>query len=173
MNWDDRLEVKKGNLGEQIVNRYLSQQGFTIYRPTGGPHPFDFLAVTSDKRIVQVHEIKTKPRRRWYKDTGIDQRHFDDYALINLKYNLEVFLFFVDEYERKIYGGSLFKQLTREVQIVCRDRTLKYPLRERGIVYFPLQNMTVIAELDSEQVGQLSALGTSKTLQAEAVDVFF
>lgn len=174
MNWDDRPEVKKGNLGEQIVERYLARQGFVIYSPTGGPHPFDRLAVTKDKERFIVAEIKTKPRRRHYPDTGIDERHFNDYTRIHLSHSLEVFLYFVDECERKIYGGSLFGELTKELVITHKDRELKYPRKEGGIVYFPLQNMTLIAHLNEEEVVQLSALGRSKTLKdGGLIDAFF
>ena len=46
MSWQDKIQVKKGNIGEKIVRNYLEKKGFIVYEPkTNGSHPFDKIAI--------------------------------------------------------------------------------------------------------------------------------
>ena len=94
-NWNNKTSVKKGTIGENLTKQYLKNSGYIIYSPeTGGPHPFDTLIVTPDKKNIGVAEIKTKAKRMLYPDTGIDIRHYNDYLNVQNKYNIEVHIFF-------------------------------------------------------------------------------
>ena len=159
MSWEDRPQVQKGKLGQQIVERYLEAKGFVVYRPNTGPHPFDNLCASPDKRRVFIVEVKTKPRRNRYPDTGFNIRNDQDYSAIRMKYSMEVFICFVDELERAIYGAE-WLHLHKHRLIEHNGEVLVYPWTHNGIIYFPLSAMKRIATLpsvDCMQLAQLSA----------------
>ena len=164
-NWNDLPQVKKGKIGEQLVRQWLENNGWVIYRPqTSGAHPFDNLCATKDKKTLMIAEVKTKPARSYYPDTGIDEKALTGYLDIQRKHNLNVFIFFVDEKAKKIYGGELNK-LNDEFMIFHGGRFLNYPRKEtdqRGTrtVYFPLSRMTQIANIDDDSVSQITRWST-------------
>jgi hypothetical protein len=148
--WQDKIQVKKGDLGEAIVDQYLKNKGFLPYRPAfDGWHPFDRILAAPDKSSIYVADVKAKARRNKYPDTGIDMRHFDKYKQISEKHNMRVFLFFVDELEGRIYGQFLD---------ILASRDKNYPRAEGSIIYFLLEKMEHIAYLTPEQISQLKTL---------------
>lgn len=141
--WERR--VKKGRIGERLVKEFLEKHGFIVYEPqTEGAHGFDKLAI-KDKRQAVIAECKTKARRNKYADTGINERHLEEYEYISKKHNMPVFVFFVDEHLGKIYGNYISKLL--EPKTVNGKQ---YPSKEKGVVYFPLSNMRLICEISKE-----------------------
>lgn len=160
--WAERPEVKKGNVGELIVDDFLRGKRVIPYRPDyDGAHPFDRLCATADKKTIFVADIKTKAQRERYADTGIDLSHYGDYKHIEGKYGLRVFIFFVDEKVRQIYGNWL-GELERSVITPDRkgQRDVSYPLVDRGIIYFPIINMRPVSDITLEKARELMALST-------------
>lgn len=159
IDWESKSTVKKGNIGEEIVKTYLEGKGYILYNPTTpGAHVFDNLA-TKDKTNIFVVEVKTKPRRLYYKDTGINYSHFKTYQEVAEKHNLKVFIFFVDDIEEKIYGNEL-QNLTKSYY----EKGKHYPLYEphSKIIYFPLANMVDIANLNEMQIKQIRTYHTGR-----------
>lgn len=147
--WHERQTVKKGDAGEALVDAFLKSKNVVPYQPVfDGPHPFDRLLATADKKQLFVADVKTKARRTYYPDTGIDRRHFDEYQHIADKYKMGVFLFFVDEDEQRIYGGWL-SDLSKQRYVIYNGKTLTYPLEQGNIVYFPLEAMQDICKLNA------------------------
>jgi hypothetical protein len=134
--WQDKVQVKKGDYGEDLVHTFLEEKGYIVYKPiTEKAHAFDRLAVRNKSEILVV-ECKTKARRRYYPDTGINIKHYDEYKFISEKYKLHLFIFFIDEYLCEIYGNFLL-ELIKPVEVEGN----KYPLEHKNIIYFPLINM--------------------------------
>ena len=160
MGFHDRLTTRKGALGEQIARRHLESRGLIVYAPlTDGAHLFDFLCANKQKQSIVAAEVKTKPRRLYFPDTGVDLRHYRDYMAVQSKYGVDVFLYFVDEHERRIYGNKLTALIAaREVE--HNGKTLTYPMESRGIIYFPLCAMIEVASLSTEDAEAISALST-------------
>jgi hypothetical protein len=157
-NWNERINVKKGNIGEQIVFDYLYNIGYVIYRPvTGGAHPFDNLCVSRDKKDIFIAEVKTKEARQYYPDTGINIKNYNEYKFIQNKYNLHVFLFFVDADNLKVYGNFIACLEAKKVSGKC-----SYPLKQNGIIYFPLSNMKLISELTDDQAKAIKEHNTKR-----------
>lgn len=162
MSWQDRDSVRKGNIGEKIVDDWLLARGWVPYRPIAdAAHPFDRLVASRDKKQIVVVEVKSKPAREAFPDTGIDFRHFCDYRGVATKYRIPVFLAFVDEKASQVYGQFLSKLLQTH-----REYGREYPWRPRpnkkpDIVYFALSQMRHIANLSSEQVLSLAELRKS------------
>lgn len=146
-NWQDKASVKKGNIGEGIIRQFLEEKGYIVYEPvTRGPHGFDKLAVRNKKDVL-IAECKTKAKRTYYDDTGIDLRHYKEYKYVYEKHQIDVFLFFVDEHLAEVYGHFLR---------VLEKPNGSYPLIQNNIIYFPMANMCRnICKLTPEQVESL------------------
>lgn len=153
--FESKASTQKGRIGERIVDGLFGQYNIVPYAATtDGPHPFDRLCASSDKRRLFVVEVKSKARRNFYPDTGVDERHYHDYKHIKETYQVPVYLFFVDELQRKIYGGELdFLSAPRRIEY--KGRTLEYPITKGGIVYFPLKAMRTIGVLNDEDAERL------------------
>jgi len=156
--WQDKTQVKKGSFGEKIVRNYLEGKGFVIYEPlTNGAHAFDKLAI-KNKRTILIVEVKSKARMNYYNATGINIKHFNEYKFISKKYNLPVYLFFVDEMLGKIYGNKLSKLLEPV------EDDLKYPNTDKvkDIILFSLNSMVDIYTLTEAEIDSLKELSTRK-----------
>ena len=95
MSWADKIQVKKGDRGEEIVKTYLEKKGFIVYNPaTSGAHAFDILAVKDKVKFV-IAEIKTKPKMLKYNSTGFDIRNYNEYVTVQDKTGINVFIFFI------------------------------------------------------------------------------
>jgi hypothetical protein len=158
-----KTTTQKGNIGEKLVDEMLREKGFCIYKPEElGPHAFDRLAI-KNKEILLIAEVKSKARRKYYPDTGIDFRHYQDYLKIMEKHNLEVILFFVDEENQEIYGGKL-SHLHKIRSFNVGGREVTYPKIEtrskNKIIYFHIDVMTKYKQLSEDDASQLKALTT-------------
>ena len=157
-SWQSKTTVKKGNIGEKIVKEYLENKGYVIYKPaTSGSHPFDNLCASQDKKKIFIVEVKTKEARKYYPDTGIDIKNYNEYKYIQDKYNLKVFLFFVDATNRKVYGNELGNLIKPKI-----IDNKKYPSMEKGIIYFPLSSMRPISELTEDEAEIIRKYNTKK-----------
>lgn len=74
-----------------------------------GPHCFDKVAIKNKKEML-IAEVKTKAARLYYPDTGFNLRNYREYQAIKEKYNVPIFVFFVDEKKRRVYGNWLAKK---------------------------------------------------------------
>jgi len=150
-DWEEKTTVKKGDYGENLVHSFLESKGYVMYLPTTKKaHAFDRLAVRNKTEILIV-ECKTKARRTYFEDTGIDIRHYEEYIHITNKYHLHLFIFFIDEYLGEIYGNFLV-ELVKPKFIKGKQ----YPLEHKNIIYFPLENMKRdIAKLNKEDTKYL------------------
>jgi hypothetical protein len=158
MNWQDKRSVQKGDVGERIVDAFLINRGVVPYAPiTPKAHPFDRLCAAEDKSSIFIAEVKTKAARKYYPDTGIDERHFMDYMGVFHRYGIDVWLFFVDENAASVYGNKL-STLKEPSDVAHNGMVIRYPLREKGIIYFPLNKMRHVCRIDEAAASKLMAL---------------
>lgn len=161
-NWDGKTTVMKGGIGERLVNEYLIKNDFIPYSPdASGAHPFDRLVASRDKRTIFIADSKAKSRRKFYPDTGIDIRHYSEYKHIQDKYNIDVFIFFIDEESGTIYGNIL-RKLDSEKSIIHNGRTLEYPMEQGGIRYFSIESMKHVANIPKAEKEAMQALTTKQ-----------
>ncbi len=124
--WQDKIQVKKGDIGEDIIKNYLEQKGWVIYAPTTNKaHYFDMIATRNKKEIIG-YDVKTKARLNKIEATGIDKQDYLDYKRFTRDYYFPFYLFFVDEKEGKVYYQLLNKlpepfelKNKTKVEIVC------------------------------------------------------
>ena len=155
--WHDLSTVKKGDIGEKIVCDYLEGKGYVIYQAkTDKPHIIDYFAHSENLKKKFWIEVKTKPRRISYPDTGFDFRHYERYRTLDEDPSCRVFVFFVDETLGEVYGNYLS---ILDEKRVCNNKT--YPFNQetqygRNIRYFPLEAMQRgIIKLSDEQINKL------------------
>jgi len=155
LNFNDKPQAKKGAVGERIVKTFLESKGFCCYLPaTEGAHAFDFLAIKDKKQCIAL-DVKSKARRNYYADTGIDIRHFNTYKDFAVRHNMRFFLCFIDEMIGKAYGNWL--HLLQEEKEVGGKR---YPSLEYQIIYFPLASMRLVKILNDSEINELKNYST-------------
>tara|TARA_Y100000034_G_C6808457_1_gene363200 strand:+ start:305 stop:793 length:489 start_codon:yes stop_codon:yes gene_type:complete len=151
-------QVKKGNLGEKIVDEHFEGQGYIIYEPTtNAAHLIDRLYVKDKKQLIFA-DVKTKAKRNLYPDTGFDYKHYKEYKMLQ-DMGLEVWIFFVDEVEGGVYGNTL-KELSKPCEIQHNGKIIKYPLRWGEIIYFYRNNMEIVRLLTTEEVKEIRGYNT-------------
>jgi hypothetical protein len=180
MKFCDRPETKKGDLGEAEVDQWIHRQGYVPYRPDfNGPHPFDRLCATPDRRKLLIVESKCKPRRRYYPDTGFNCRHYRQYRYILETHAIDTFVAFVDEDSGTIYGNLLtVLDLPRiikhnEIYLPSGELTfdeLHYPREQHGIRYYPLIAMQTVAPIAAATLAQMRALSRRNPAYAPSPD---
>ena len=176
--WHEKTSVKKGNIGEEYCDDYLISHGVTPYLPSekwGKAHPFDRLCALGKKELF-IAEYKTKEARIYYPDTGFNQTNFNDYLRVKSKYDVPIWLFFVDKNAMQMYGQSLdylekyqlFDPLKTQARITKNginyqvwnpeklyQKNIKYPLLQNGIRYYPLEAMIKYADLTENQMERI------------------
>lgn len=157
MNFRELNESKIGNLGEELVKKSLEKIGFVVYETrTEKSHPIDFICFDNLDNMF-LFEVKTKPHRWSYDETGIDLRSWNRYKKLIEESCFKIYLYFVDEFEEKIYYISINK--------IINDKT-KYKIRhddnaKRGIVYFYLKDMKIGRDLTNDEILKFKELRES------------
>ena len=139
----NRVTTKKGDIGEEIVENILADKGYIIYKPsTEGRHSIDRF-VTNFQDMGFGLEIKTKPRRLYHSDTGIDVRKYNQYKDIEFNMGIKIFLMFVDEFSKQIYGNYLNK---------LEVNSHKEKNSNGMMIYFQLSDMKLFHQLSEEEL---------------------
>ena len=151
--WHERREVKIADYGEKLIREYLEDENYICYKPvTDGAHLFDLLIYRKDTGVMAA-EVKTKPRRNKYPDTGFNYRNYECYKQFTEEHNIKMFVYFIDELEGKIYGNYL-----DELDKPRISSGKKYPLDSNSIRYYPLDAMKIIRLLTDDEKNELRKL---------------
>ncbi len=160
MNWEDRVEVKKGDSGESIIHNYIKGKGLIPFRPVfEGAHPFDMMVAKYGDGVnsLVMAEIKSKKRMgkmfliggvRTYV-SGFNTKSYNTYLEYSKKYNIPVHIYFVDELEKLVYGENLS---------LLRENTMEL----YNITYFRICDMKLIQALTEEEALELEKNTNSK-----------
>ena len=149
MNWENKKEVQKGNIGEGIGRKLLIKWGYIIYKVVNdGPHIIDFFAHKRDKDLICL-DVKTKRRLARYPRTGFNHNNYLEYIKLQEQHNLRVFILFVDDFECYAYGEWLDK--LGEGYIM--DNYEK-------VIVWDLDKMKIIRELTEDEVVELTKYTT-------------
>lgn len=117
----ETYEYKKGLLGENLVQKFLEDKNFVVYKPvTDAAHSFDFMFHKNGiKHKLYFAEVKTKPSMFWNWNrtpanvTGINTKHLTEYAKMIEQNNQDLFIYFVDERLKRCYGQFVSVLLTK------------------------------------------------------------
>jgi hypothetical protein len=150
------VALRKGAVGEQVVRGFLERAGWVVYQPiTEGAHCFDMLCIKGNRTAV-AFDVKAKARLNRYPATGINQRHFEEYAAFSEKHRMPFWVVFVDEFMGKVYGNAI-EELERPRTVEGRQYPMLMPWKP-PIRLWPLAAMRPIHTLTPEQAGELAAL---------------
>lgn len=147
---------KKGEYGELLFRGILEKKDYTVYTPkTKGAHPFDIIAVhkcpkTGQKKPVFAADVKTKPMRVFFSDTGIWTNHYHVYLKFSKTHLMEFWLIFVDQNLGEIYGNTI-SELDKPRVIDSRA----YPLIDGTTRYYPKAAMRTIRLLTGDEIEEL------------------
>lgn len=149
-----RKNLRRGAIGEAIVDRWMHRRGLMPYAPgMGGAHAFDRVYCSLSGENIIAADVKTKPRRLRYPDTGIDVHCYERYKRVRESLGVPIWLFFVDaEATQSIYGGVLSR--LEQPMRVC-GVPFDYPTEYGGVIYFPLCNMIELYKLSNDDVRSL------------------
>lgn len=155
------VTTRKGDYAEDILLKMMRDGGCNVYRPSekDRSHPIDMFVVPGETMRMFAADVKAKPKRSKYPDTGIDIRHWGKYCHINTYQHTPVFLFFVDEDCGKIYGNWL-EILNKPVTVNHNNGAIDYPKLEGNIIYFPMQSMIPIGDISKEDIEKLRSLSS-------------
>lgn len=160
-SFENLITTKKGNLGERIIIDLLEKKNWICYQAiTEKAHGFDIMA-SKNKSNLCIIEVKSKAKRTYYPDTGVDLRNYKKYVDVHLKYGIPFYIIFIDENMKKIYGNTIEK-LSQKTSVIHNGKTLNYPLKQNGLIYFPMKNMVEICEITDECADQLKQLSSRK-----------
>tara|TARA_R100001440_G_scaffold28344_1_gene45960 strand:- start:198 stop:665 length:468 start_codon:yes stop_codon:yes gene_type:complete len=147
VNWEEKKEVKKGEIGEIIVRKYLENKGYIVYQPkTKGAHYFDMLCTLNKNEVIAL-DVKTKARLNYYEATGIELRHYEDYKRLINTIEIPFYLYFVDEMEGKVYRQLL------------NDLPSPWHLN-KTIVCWDLKDLNYLFSLNEKEKKELQKLNT-------------
>jgi hypothetical protein len=145
MKFKEMRQTHLGELAEELIlNEFVHSKGSVPYRPGNDcSHPIDSINLKPNGEVWAM-DMKCKPRRLYYEDTGIDLKYFNTYSKIDA--STPVYLLFVDTATNSIYGNWL-RKLT--------------PNFQGNLVYFPLNEMIEYRKLTSVESASLKELSTS------------
>jgi len=170
------ITFRKGEYGEfivdQIINEWFPHHHIMKVINRNTAHLIDRLLVPEPtlphlKNIML--EVKTKSRRSFYKDTGVNEHNYWRLISNQCLAGNTAFLAFVDEGMGAIYGNFL-DDLREVCEVQHPFGPVKYPLFEMGrtkgpagkqsLVYFPIKKMGFCRKLDTKYVNRLRQLAT-------------
>jgi len=165
IDWEDKPEVKKGAIGERIVNEILSNFGYIVYRPiSDGAHKIDFFAhkESAEKKIICI-EAKAKKRMAKYYETGFNYNAYLHYKEIQEKHHIDTFVYFIDDFEECIYGQWLNN--------LGEGRTI--PGKTGIVIVWDLCKMQLFRKLTNEELIELSQYTKNGSYDYSTVEKYF
>jgi len=155
-------EAKLGDLGEEIVDKYLTGLGYHIYKKINdGSHPIDRTALhfKSNKQNF-ILDVKTKEYYKKLRASGFNVHSFKTYEELDTP-GMPVGIFFVDSGTGSIYGNwlsELKKPLTRggtTFPKIINGRT-------GSVIMFPVENMKKFTSLTPEEISSLKTVNNER-----------
>lgn len=113
------------------------------------------LAIQNKERAVAI-DVKAKARLNFWRATGINQCHFEVYQAFSERHSMPFWLFFVDEFEKKIYGNRL-DELEKPKRYDGQMWPLVKVFRNVPTRVWHLEQMLMIAELEEAVAAELVA----------------
>ena len=148
MKFSELKTTKKGLLGEQIITKYLEDNGWVVYNPCtkDKAHYFDILATKNKKKVIAI-DVKTKARLNNWNAQGIDYKHYKQYLKFTQDTSVPFWLFFVDDKTGQVHCSDITK--LKDGFFPCSN-----------IIAWRLSQMYFLFKISEEQILNISKLDT-------------
>tara|TARA_R100000773_G_C4212798_1_gene111931 strand:+ start:1096 stop:1593 length:498 start_codon:yes stop_codon:yes gene_type:complete len=124
MSWEQKPQVKLGNLGEKIIHQYLCEKNYTIFTPTSqNAHPCDGI-VFKNQKMIFLYDVKTKGKTNQHNAQGFDKKKYDTYQELMNKLCLPFLVFFVDNHNGEVHCVNLKKDIAKEYIKIKSDGSI-------------------------------------------------
>lgn len=136
--------LKKGDIGEKIIQEYLEKKGWIVYRPftKDKAHYFDMLC-TLEKEKVMAIDVKTKARLNKWDAQGINVKSYKEYLNFINTTNVPFYLFFIDDKNGNVHLADVTK--------------LEDPIfPSYNIIAWHLSKMKLVFNIGTEAINELS-----------------
>ena len=143
------IALKKGELGEDIIRKYLEQKGWIVYFPftKNKAHAFDMLCTYKKEKVIAI-DVKTKARLNKYAAQGIDIRSYNEYMFFKKTMNIIFLLVFVDDKNGDVHAFEIGKEM-ENFQI-------------GKIIFWYLKDMKFLFNIGKEKIEELSKFDQRK-----------
>jgi hypothetical protein len=136
--------LKKGELGEQIIRKYLELKGWIVYCPftKDKAHYFDMLCTFNKEKVLAI-DVKTKARLNKWNAQGINIKSYNEYLNFTATTSVPFYLIFVDDKTGHVHLADLNK-LKNHI----------YP--NQNIIAWNIDDMQFLFKISEEEIKQLS-----------------
>jgi hypothetical protein len=145
--WNDKVQVKKGDIGEEIIDTLLIDEGYHIFASLiNGPHLFDRYAFNLEKNKHFYFDVKTKARLNNWEAQGIDEKHYLKYLQAADKLNISFYIFFIDENNGEVHSADIKK---------LKEKLFYIPMKKTNhdkIVAWNLKDMKYIGKINDVNI---------------------
>jgi Holliday junction resolvase-like predicted endonuclease len=138
--------LKKGEMGEEIIRKYLEEKGWIVYFPftKDKPHYFDILATKNKEKVIAV-DVKTKARLNKWPAQGINLKAYNEYKKFIEKTNIPFYLIFIDDKNGDVHSANL-RKLKQGFSVSSKSE----------IIAWHLSDMKKLFKLNKDQIKELS-----------------
>jgi hypothetical protein len=138
------VALKKGEIGEKIIQEYLENLGWIVYFPftKNKAHYFDLIATKNKEKAVAI-DVKTKAKFNTWNAQGINVKSFNEYSEFIRKINIPFYLIFINDKDGDVHLAEL-ANLKNEF----------YPTSY--IIAWPLSEMKLMFNIGKEKIEELS-----------------
>lgn len=149
MSWENKKQVIKGTIGEDIIRERLESKEWIVYKPiTKAPHWFDMMACKNKENVIAI-EVKTKARFNKWHAQGVNVRHYNEYINFVNKTKIPLWLIFVDDKTGDVHAADISK--LKNGFIVGK---------KEKIIAWPLSQMKYVTNIGQENVKKLTQYDT-------------
>jgi len=136
--------LKKGQIGERIIWKFLEDRGWIIYKPytENKPHYFDIIATKNKEKVIAI-DVKTKARFNNWAAQGINVNHYEQYLQFVERTNVPFYLVFIDDKIGDVHVADITK--------------LKNGFNPtNNVIAWSLDQMHFLFKIDQETISKLS-----------------
>jgi len=156
--------VEKGKYAEEkVIRPQLIREGWMAYETQDEYATLDSWWLHKFTKKIMALQVKAKPARTHYPDTGFDTSSYRNYLDIMRTNGQDIMCVFVDEHAELVYRQWL-SVLEKPTLIYWNGNNLKYPLVQKTygntIIYYPVEIMEKWFCLSGEQTARLIALSS-------------
>jgi Holliday junction resolvase len=134
----------KGEIGEEIVTKYLEKKGWIVYRPytKKKAHFFDMICTYNKEKTIAI-DIKTKARLNNWNAQGINIKSYNQYLNFVNETKVNFYLIFVDDKTGDVHLADITK--------------LKKPIYpNKNIIAWRVEDMKFLFTISTDEIESIS-----------------